>query len=176
MRRVKPSTGLSPQQLKHFAVAAVAITSLLALFASGEDWGASAQVNAVAAKNRMVEAEAQKLGTKKITTSMAVNKPVDAGFGEAAGPSSIGVSGGGGNVAPAPVVVRPSADGRSPIVLPPPGLRPGESYTVSIPASGSPGANRAAQAKQQRGAVSRDKAKAISEASRQRTGSPDQGD
>jgi hypothetical protein len=106
MRRVKPSAGLSPQQLKHFAVAAVTITGLLALFASGEDWGAKAQISAVEAKNRMVEAEAQKLGTRKITSSMAVNKPVDTGFGEAAGPSAIGAGGGGGSMAPAPVVVQ----------------------------------------------------------------------
>lgn len=175
MRRVKPSAGLSPQQLKHFAVAAVTITLLLALFASGEDWGASAQVKAVEAKNRMVEAEAQKLGTRKITSSMAVNRPVDTGFGEVAGPSAIGVGGGGGSVAPAPAVVRASNDDKGPF-MPPPGLKPGQTYTVSIPVNGSPAAGRTAQAKQQRGPISRDKSKAISDVSRQRTGSPDQGD
>jgi len=175
MRRAKPSAGLSPGQLRHIAVAAVTITGLLALFASGADWGASAQVKAVAAKNRLAEAEAQKLGTRKITGAMAVNKAVDAGFGEVSGPTAIGISGGGGSAAPAPVVVRPSFDHEGPIA-PPAGLQPGQSYTVSIPASGSPAAGRSAQAKQQNGPISRDKAKAINAASRQRTGSPDQGD
>lgn len=176
MRRVKPSAGLSPQQLKHFAVAAIVITGLLALFASGEDWGASAQVKAVEAKNRMVESEAQKLGAHKITSSMAVNRPTDAGFVESAGPGAIGGGDGGGSITPAPVVVRQASDDKAPIVLPPPGLKPGQSYTVSIPASGPAGSTKSAQTKQQNGAVSREKAKAISEASRQRTGSPDQGD
>lgn len=175
MRRVKPSAGLSSQQLKHFAVAAVAITLLLALFASGADWGASAQVKTVEAKNRLIEAEAQKLGTRKITSSMAVNRPVNTGFGEVAGPSAIDVGGGGGSVAPAPAVVRASSDDKGPI-LPPPGLKPGQTYTVSIPASGSPATGRTAQAKQQSGPVSQDQAKAISDVSRQRAGSPDQGD
>ena len=175
MRRVKPSAGLSPQQLKHIAVAAVTITGLLALFASGADWGVKAQVNAVEAKNQLAEAEAQKLGTRKVTSAMAVNKAVDTGFGEVAGPSAIGISGVGGSVGPAPVVVRQAPDGRSPI-LPPAGLRSGQSYTVSIPAGGSPGSDRADRAKQQTGPISRDKAKAISAVSRQRTGSPDQDD
>ena len=177
MRRVKPSAGLSPQQLKHIAVAAVTITGLLALFASGADWGVKAQVNAVEAKNRLVEAEAQKLGTRKITNAMAVNTAAAVRFGEAAGPSAIGISGGGESMAPAPgpAVVRQAPGGQAPI-LPPAGLRPGQSYTVSIPAGGLPAAGRAAQAKPQSGPISRDKSKAIGQVSRQRTGSPEQGD
>ncbi|WP_309623455.1 hypothetical protein [Novosphingobium sp.] len=102
MRRTKSGPGLSPRQLKHFAGAAVVLTGLLAVLVSGEDWGARAQVEAVNAKNDLVAKEAEKLGTKRITSSMVVRTPSNLGFGDDAGPGSMG-QGSGGGAGPAPV-------------------------------------------------------------------------
>jgi hypothetical protein len=100
MRRTKSGSGITPRQLKHFALAAVGLTALLALLVSGEDWGAQAQVKAVNAKNDLVAKEAEKLGTKRITSSMAVRAPTNLGFGDEAGPGSMG-QGSGGDAGPA---------------------------------------------------------------------------
>ena len=99
MRRAKPPGPLSPQLLKHFAAVTVALTSLLALFASGEDWGAQAQVQAVTAKNRLVATEAEKLGTNKLAAKLHVTPEAQpATFGEDAGDFASSNSGGGGTV------------------------------------------------------------------------------
>lgn len=45
---------------------------LLAVLASGEDWGAKAQVDAVAAKNQLANTEAHKLGTRKVATTLKI--------------------------------------------------------------------------------------------------------
>lgn len=81
MRRAAPSAPISAQQLKHFAIVAVVITALLALFASGEDWEAQAQVQAAQAKNRLADAEAEKLGTKKLRSHMKVRSSAPQGQG-----------------------------------------------------------------------------------------------
>ena len=97
MRRAKPPGPISPQLLKHFAVVTVALTALLALFASGEDWGAQAQVEAVQAKNQLVAVEAEKLGTKRLAGKLKVSSEVQpGGFGEDSGGFGITNSGGRG--------------------------------------------------------------------------------
>jgi hypothetical protein len=95
MRRAAPTAGLSPQLIKHFAIATVTITALLALFASGEDWGAQAQMQAVDAKNQLANAEAEKLGTKKLRAKLKVRQG-DGGSMEMGGDSGMGSGGGGG--------------------------------------------------------------------------------
>ena len=83
MRRATPLGPLSPKLLTHFAAAALVLTALLALFASGEEWGAQAQIKAVDAKNQLVATEAEKLGTKKLVSKLEVSKeaPADS-FGD----------------------------------------------------------------------------------------------
>ncbi len=90
--------------LKHFAAATVVLTGLLAVFASGEDWGARAQVSAVEAKNQLAATEAEKLGTKRIGTTLKIANNVGAAsFGDDEGGSfGDGGSGGGGYAPPAP--------------------------------------------------------------------------
>ena len=106
MRRNTSGSGISPRLLKHFAVAAVAVTGLLALFVSGEDWGAQAQLQAVQAKNDLAAKQAERSGATKIGASMTVRTPTNLGFGDEAGPGSMS-EGTGGGAGPAPAA-RPS--------------------------------------------------------------------
>lgn len=99
MRRRSTSAALSPKLLKHFAAATVVLTALLAVFASGADWGAQAQVQAIEAKNQLAETEAEKFGTKKVATTLKIANGVGAAsFGEDGG--EFGGGGGGGGYAP----------------------------------------------------------------------------
>ena len=94
MRSATSHGPISPKLLKHFAAAAAVLTGLLALFASGEDWGARAQLDAAEAKNQLVATEAEKLGTKKLAAKLKVNNDIPAGsFGNDAG-SNVGFAGG----------------------------------------------------------------------------------
>ncbi len=101
MRRAAPTAGLSPQLIKHFAIVTVSITALLALFASGEDWGAQAQLDEVEARNRLAAAEAEKLGPKKLLGKLKIRK-ISGGGLEAGEGSDGGGSGGGGSFYPEP--------------------------------------------------------------------------
>lgn len=96
MVRRKQSTTISPKQLKHFAVAAVVLTALLALFASNEDWGAQAQLEAVEAKNRLAAAEAKKLGTTRLEAKLKVRRDTSRGMAMSDPSDSSGSDGGGG--------------------------------------------------------------------------------
>lgn len=96
MRRAAPTLAISPKLLKHFAAATVTITLLLALFATDEDWGARAQIEANQANTQLAAAEAEKLGTKKIASKLKDNRPPGGGFGTDEG----GGGGGGGDWAP----------------------------------------------------------------------------
>ena len=142
MRRATPLGPLSPKLLKHFAAATVVLTGLLALFASGEEWGAQAQLEAVEAKNQLVANEAEKLGTKRLAAKLRVDPELGAGsFGDDGGgdldgaQSADGSGGRGGHAAPptaAPQRIEPDA-------LPPNLLStPGSSVTlVGGPRQGS---------------------------------------
>ena len=116
MRRRSTTQALSPKLLKHFAAAAVVLTTTLAVFASGADWGAQAQVEAVEAKNQLAQTEAEKLGTKRIATTLKVaNRSAAAGFGDDdGGAGDFGGGGGGSYAPPAPrMAARPSSPGAS---------------------------------------------------------------
>ena len=107
MRRKSTTSALSPKLLKHFAAVTVVMTALLTVFASGEDWGARAQISAVEAKNQLAASEAEKLGTKRIATTLKVANNVGAAsFGDDEGGSfgdgGSGGGGGGGYASPAP--------------------------------------------------------------------------
>ncbi len=100
MSRPSATTALSPKLLKHFAAATVVLTALIAVFASGADWGAQAQISAVEAKNQLVSTEAEKLGTKRIGKTLKIaNGPAAASFGEEESSNFGGVAN--GYVAPA---------------------------------------------------------------------------
>ena len=129
MRRPAPTLPISSQQLKHFAAATVAITTLLALFAGGDDIGVAAQIDATQAKNDLVAAEQKKLGTKQLATHMKVKsngggfgEDSDGGFGDASG------GGGGGPVGRAGAGL---GKAQGPAFLPPAGLsaQPGGKVT-----------------------------------------------
>ena len=83
MRRTAPTGPLSPQLIKHFAMATVALTGLLAIFASDADWGAQAQIGAVEANNQLLTAEAERLGTRHLAAKLVVRPgPSHRGFDE----------------------------------------------------------------------------------------------
>jgi len=111
MVRRNTKSALSPSLLKHFAAATVVLTALLAIFASGEEWGAQAQVSAIEAKNQLAETEAEKLGTKKVATTLKIANNIGvASFGNDDG-GNFGGGGGGGS-------------GYSPLAAPRPALNP----------------------------------------------------
>lgn len=118
MRRPAPTLPISSQQLKHFAAATVAITTLLALFAGGDDIGVAAQIHATQAKNDFIAAEQKKLGTKQLATHMKV-KTGGGGFGEDPDGGFADGGGGGATVARSSM---PKANPQGPAFLPPPGL------------------------------------------------------
>jgi hypothetical protein len=101
MRRQAPTMAISPQQLKHFAAATVAITALLALFAGGEQASVAAQVRATQAKNDLNAAGQKNLGTKRIANKLALRPTMGGGFGEEAGGDFGSGGGGGGGARPA---------------------------------------------------------------------------
>lgn len=127
MRRAAPTLAISPKLLKHFAAATVTITFLLALFATDEDWGAKAQLEANQTKNRLAAAEAEKLGTKKIASKLKDNRPPGGGFGTDEG----GGGGGGGEWKPR----NPGGTGERPSLrntgIPQLEQRPGATLTVT---------------------------------------------
>ena len=96
MRRTKPLGPLSPKLLKHFAAATVVLTATLAMFASGERWGAQAQIEAVAAKNQLATTEAEKFGTKKLAAKLKVSSDVTAAGFVNDNPGDFGGDSGGG--------------------------------------------------------------------------------
>jgi hypothetical protein len=142
MRRPAPALPVSPKMLKHFAGATVVITAVLAMFAGGEDASVAAQVGATQAKNDMVAAEQQKLGTKQIATHLKVRS--QGGFGED-GSSDTGGGGGGGGRGGAARPGRPMIQAQGPAFLPPANLaaRPGGSLSRNRPSKprnpGDPG-------------------------------------
>ena len=86
MRRVIATGPLSPKLLKHFAVATVGLTGLLALFTSDQDWGAKAQIAAVDTHNDMIAAEVEKVGPRRLGARLIVERePAPAEFGEEPG-------------------------------------------------------------------------------------------
>ena len=114
MRRHSNQKALSPKLLKHFAAAAVVLTATLAVFASGADWGAQAQVAAVEAKTQLAQTEAEKLGAKRVATTMKVANGFTAGFGDDGGGGGDFGGGGGGYGPSAPrVAAQPISPGAS---------------------------------------------------------------
>ena len=99
MQRRSAKTALSPKLLKHFAAAAALATAFLAVVTSQADWGAQAQVEAVEAKNQLAKTEAEKLGTRRVVTTLRIANGVGvASFGDEGG--DFGSGGGGGGYAP----------------------------------------------------------------------------
>ena len=87
MRRTAPTGPLTPKLIKHFAVATVVLTGLLAMFSSGEDWGAQAQIGAVEANNQLLMTEAKQLGSRHLAAKLKVRPGAAApSFGDEAGP------------------------------------------------------------------------------------------
>jgi hypothetical protein len=163
MRRAPRSSAISPQQLKHFAFASVVITGLLAVLASGEEWGASAQAEAIAAKNQLAATEAQKLGTRKVATTLKIKpRQQTMDFGDA----DFGGGDDGGSSLDGPV----GQTFRATNVAPPPVIPLGGSVTIGNQTVGDlpPGVNAPGR-KKVRGKPSAAEIEAIKQASRSRT-------
>lgn len=136
MRRPAPTLPVSPQQLKHFAIATVVITGLLALFAGGEEAGLAAQIEATQAKNDLLEAEQKKLGTRKLKAHLKLKDQSKSQFAFSDGgevsdmQADWGGGGGGGQVSARQMPRMGSRNGppqASNPFAPPPGLdRPGQ--------------------------------------------------
>ena len=108
MRRQAPTVSISPQQLKHFAAATVAITLLLGLLAGGEDVGLAADIQAREARNQLIESETAKLGTKQLKANLKLKDSNKSKFAFAEGGEVVDMSaewgsggGGGGQLRPA---------------------------------------------------------------------------
>lgn len=105
MTRRKPSSSVSPQQLKAVAVGTVLMVGLLAMVAGGQDAGiaAQAQTQARKAKDDLIATEQKNLGTRKIVAGLRVDSGGYGGFGEDGGgyDGGFAVSGGGGSSRPA---------------------------------------------------------------------------
>lgn len=111
MQRRPAKTALSPKLLKHFAAATALATVLLAVITSQSDWGAQAQVEAVEAKNQLAQTEAEKLGTRRVATTLKIANGVGAAsFGDDGGD----FGGGGGSDGYAPRVPRTSTVSTAP--------------------------------------------------------------
>ena len=73
MRRAAPPLPLSPKLLKHFAAITLVLTASIAMFADGESREViTEQVDMRAARNQLLETEAEKLGTKKLKAHLAL--------------------------------------------------------------------------------------------------------
>lgn len=70
MRRRAPSATLSPQAIKQIALITAILTGVLAMFVNGEQAELQATLQAREAKNRLIQLEAEKLGTRKIGTAL----------------------------------------------------------------------------------------------------------
>ena len=126
MQRRSIQATLSPKLLKHFAAATVVMTVLIAIFASGEDWGAKAQIDALEAKNQLATTEAEKLGTKRVASTLKVKSaPAAASFGNDAGEFDATGSGSGSGFG-LPPRRRAAADTFRPMVLAPTAADPGQ--------------------------------------------------
>jgi hypothetical protein len=126
MRRAAPTLAISPKLLKHFAAATVTITLLLALFATDEDWGARAQLEANETKNQLAAAEAEKLGTKKLASKLKVREPSGGGFG-----TDEGGGGGGGTWYPDKAAASAERPNLRTTGIPQLEQRPGATLTVT---------------------------------------------
>lgn len=132
MRRSAPTLAVSPKLLKHFAAATVVVTLLLALFATDEDWGARAQIEANATKNQLAAAEAEKLGPKRIASKLKVRgNTAGGGFGSDEG-GDFGGGGGGGSWQSRPA--QPAPAGRV--------TRGADAPTIGLSAEEMPGRDR----------------------------------
>lgn len=124
--------------LKHFAAATVAITTLLAMFAGGDDIGVAAQIDAQQSRNQLVAAEQQNLGTKKVSQGLKVKQQTAGSFGPDEADESVNNGYGAGSAGSAPP--RRINGPRPPMeaYLPPEKMPrdPGDSVTVN----GVPGA------------------------------------
>ncbi len=73
MRRAAPPLPISPKLLKHFAALTLVLTGCIAMFADGESREAiQEQVDMRAARNQLLETEAEKLGTRKVRANLAI--------------------------------------------------------------------------------------------------------
>lgn len=66
MRRPAPTVRISPQQLRHFAAATVALTVLLAVFAGGEGAGLGEELEQRSVQNQLEKTEADQFGTSQL--------------------------------------------------------------------------------------------------------------
>ena len=129
MRRPAPTGPLSPKLIKHFAAATIALTGLLAIFASGEDWGAQAQIRSVNANNQVLMAEAEQLGAKPLAARIKVQPgPSRRGFDEDPG-YDFGERASNSGPAPAP---QPTVQTRNNHSAPPLGLASSPDTTMTV--------------------------------------------
>lgn len=67
MSRIARASAVSPKVYRHFAVVTIAITACIGLFADGESTEAlRSQIEAREARNRLLTAEADKLGARRL--------------------------------------------------------------------------------------------------------------
>ena len=129
MRRPAPTGPLSPKLIKHFAAVTIALTGLLAMFASGEDWGARAQIGSVNANNQVLMAEAEQLGARPLAARIKIQPGPSRGGFDAEPSYDFGE--GGGNSGPAPAPQQP-VHTRNNHSTPPLGLASSPDTTMTV--------------------------------------------
>lgn len=131
MRRTAPTLPVPPKLLKHFAAATIVITLLLAVFASGEDWGAEAQLKAVESKNQLLKSEVEKLGSTKLVNKLKLANGAGAAKPNIYSDADIGPE----EIAPAPTSVYPQGSevGRSFAQQPAPRISGDREYIPDLP-------------------------------------------
>lgn len=176
MRRPAPQLPLSPKLLKQFAGVTIVVTGLVALFANGEAAQMEAEVEAREARNQLLASEAERLGTRKVASSMKVKTQMG-GWGSDAGGESGGegaMDSGGAPASPQKTVFVPNNGPALPKNLP---SVPGASVTVkgqvATDLTGPQGDAARAKEKGKAGYMYRPDARQIEEikaAARERTG------
>ena len=85
MRLSVPTAPISPTQLKHCAAATIAITFIIALFASGDGAGLGEDLQERGAQNQLAQTEASQFGPRKLKANIKLKNSAKSQFAFAEG-------------------------------------------------------------------------------------------
>ena len=135
MRRTAPTGSLSSKLIKHFAVATVALTGLLAIFASDADWCSQSQTRSAKTNNQLAATGTVQLETEPLAGRLKVRPGPGGGSFEPDPSYDFGDGGGNSASPPAPQQTVRSFDGHS---APPLGLADAPDTTMIVDGGPSP--------------------------------------
>ena len=135
MRRTAPTGSLSSKLIKHFAVATVALTGLLAIFASDADWGSQSQTRSARMNSQLDASVAVQLETEPLAGKLKVRPGPGGGSFEPDPSYDFGDGGGNSAMQPAPPQPGLAVDDHS---APPLGLADAPDTTMTVDGGTSP--------------------------------------